>query len=104
MHHNYEKSLKAAKEESQSPSEHSHQTRLPYFSFLKDSATNPRQVQATNALISLVAEAVLPLSIVEMPAFNHFAQVLDPQFLVSSGKHLSYTLLESKNKAVIQPR
>ena len=51
-------------------------------------------------MIALVAEAVLPLSIMEMPAFNHFAQVLDPQFLVPSRKHLSYTLLESKNKAI----
>ena len=102
MHHNiYEKFLKAAVEESQSPSEHSQQTKLPYVSSVKYSATNPRQVQATDALISLVAEAMLPLSIVEMPAFNHFAQMLDPQFLVPSRKHLSYTLLESKNKAII---
>ena len=40
------KSLKAAKEESQSPSEHSHETKLSYFPLLSILLLIPHQFQA----------------------------------------------------------
>ena len=70
-------------------------TLLPFIEGKKYLTTDPRQTQANDALISLIAEGMLPFSIVETSAFKRFTQVLDSRFVVPSRKHLSYTLLES---------
>ena len=51
---------------------------------------------ATDALTSLVAEFMLPLSIVEAPSFKQFAESLDPPFVVPYRKHLTTKLIAQK--------
>ena len=55
----------------------------------KYSSNDSRQIRSNDALTSLVAETLLPLSIVESSAFRQFVECLDPHFVVPLWKHLS---------------
>ena len=59
-----------------------------------------RQCHANDALTSLIAENMLPLSIVESPSFRKYCHSLDPRFVVPSRKHLSTSLLTKKHEAI----
>uniref|UniRef100_A0A1X7VQ34 BED-type domain-containing protein n=1 Tax=Amphimedon queenslandica TaxID=400682 RepID=A0A1X7VQ34_AMPQE len=59
-----------------------------------------RQCRAIDALTSLIAENMLPLSIVESPSFRKYCHSLDPHFVVPSRKHLSTFLLAKKDEAI----
>uniref|UniRef100_A0A1X7UC66 HAT C-terminal dimerisation domain-containing protein n=1 Tax=Amphimedon queenslandica TaxID=400682 RepID=A0A1X7UC66_AMPQE len=59
-----------------------------------------RQCRAIDALTSLIAENMLPLSIVESPSFRKYCHSLDARFVVPSRKHLSTFLLAKKDEAI----
>ena len=78
------------------------QTKVESFLTVKKyTTTDSRQTRATDALTSLVAELMLPLSIVESPAFKKFTDSLDSRFAMPSRKHLSSTLLTKKHEAIM---
>ena len=56
----------------------------------KYAPNDSRQCRALDALICLVADNMLPLSIVESPSFRKYCLSLDPRFVVPSRKHLYY--------------
>lgn len=62
----------------------------------KYSSTNPKQVLATDCLVSFVAEDVMPLRVVESDRFKAFVGALDPNYTLPSRKHLTTNLLEKK--------
>ena len=70
---------------------------LSYVAATSYSRNHPRQIGATSALVSLIAENMLPLSIVESPAFKKYSAALDSRFVVPSRKHVSTKLLTQKN-------
>ena len=46
-------------------------------------------MKRTAALVSMMAECGLPLSIVERDSFRHFCHVMDPKYSIPSRQHLS---------------
>lgn len=58
--------------------------------------THPKQVLATDCLVSFVAEDLMPLRVVDSDRFKAFVCALDPNFSLPSRKHLSTSLLEKK--------
>lgn len=61
------------------------QTKVDSFLTTKKYGLNDnRQCRASDALTSVVAELMLPLSIVEAPSFKQFTESLDPRFVVPS--------------------
>ena len=54
---------------------------------------DPRQRNATEALVTLIAEDMLPLSLVDSSAFKTFVDKLDSRYTLPSRKHLSTKLL-----------
>lgn len=95
----YEESQASSTCSSTAP-EQSQQTQLLSFVPRKYSPNDSQQTRATDVLTSLVAESLLPFSIVESSAFKKFVIGLDTQFVVPSCKHLSTTLLTKKHKAI----
>ena len=77
----YEEAQQAHKDQGQTSSGEQ-VTLQSYFSSKKYGSTDPRQVQAVDALMPLIAEQMLPLSIVEAEAFRNFTQALDSRFAV----------------------
>ena len=71
-----------------------------FISTRKYAQNDPRQCRAVDALTSLVADNMLPLSIVESPSFRNYCHSLDQRFVVPSRKHLSTTLLTKKHEAI----
>lgn len=59
-----------------------------------------RQCRAIDALTSLLAENILPLSIVESASFRKYCHSLDPRFVVPSSTHLSTSLLTNTDEAI----
>ena len=59
-------------------------------------ANDPWQCDATDALRSIVAQVMLPLSIVYSLSFKTFVGSLDSWYIVPSWENLSTTLLAKK--------
>ncbi len=59
----------------------------------KYTTVNPKQVSATECLVSFVAEDLMPLKLVDSYRFKAFVH---PQFSLPSRKHLSTNLLSKK--------
>ena len=73
---------------------------LPHFNTKSYSPNDPRQRAATDALISHIAEVMLPFSLVEAPSFKKFVNLLDSRYTVPSRKHMSTTLLTKKHEEI----
>ena len=83
---------------------HSQQQTLSHL--IKDhkkyDSKNPKQIQASDALVNFIAEDLIPLAIVDSKKFMKFVEVLDPSYQVPSRKHMSGVLLKKKYAEVKQ--
>ena len=62
-------------------------------------------VNATDALLSLLADDMLPLPLVMSASFRKFVSILDPCYTLPSLKHISSKLLPqvgAKTKAILE--
>uniref|UniRef100_A0A1X7VMZ3 HAT C-terminal dimerisation domain-containing protein n=1 Tax=Amphimedon queenslandica TaxID=400682 RepID=A0A1X7VMZ3_AMPQE len=62
----------------------------------KYGTNHPRQLLVTEELVCLIAEDLLPMSLVTSKRFKSFVHSLDPQYQLPSRKHLSTVLLTKK--------
>ncbi|CAG2185095.1 unnamed protein product [Mytilus edulis] len=63
---------------------------------------DPKQKEATDALIQFIAGDLFPFATVESQNFRNFVEKLDPKFNLPSRKHLSSKRIHTKAKEVRQ--
>ncbi|KAK6483662.1 zinc finger BED domain-containing protein 4-like [Huso huso] len=63
----------------------------------KWSSTDPRQMQADRALVSLVAGKLLPVSLVQSSLFYAFMQETQPAYNIPSRQHFVHSLLREQH-------
>ena len=62
--------------------------------------TDPRQIQLTNSVVGLIANDLLPLSLVDSEKFRSLLATAEPSFTMPSRKHLSTQLLPQRAATV----
>ena len=57
---------------------------------------NPRRQEMTEAVLDMIVDNMLPLSMVESSSFRKLFGIAQPSYTLPSGKHLSQTLLPNR--------
>ena len=68
----------------------------------KYSPNDPRQTKINDAIVTLIAGDLLPLSLVESDNFRHVIGCLDNRITVPSRKHFTSTILHNKTKSTTE--